>query len=328
MIKDKGPPRASSATRNPGRAPSKAPGKAHPGKTPTRTTTPATDSARKPGVAVPVRIQKVLAEAGLGSRREIEGWIEAGRIEINGVVAKLGDRLAPGDRLRLDRRELRLAPPSTEPLRVIAYNKPEGEVVTRHDPEGRPTIFRHLPPLEQGRWIAVGRLDINTSGLLLLTNNGDLANRLMHPSQEIEREYAVRVLGAAPKEALQRLVHGVELEDGPARFEEIVESTVSHGVNHWYHVLLREGRHREVRRLWEAVGLKVSRLMRVRFANVILGPRVFSHHWRDLTPEELDGLLTLVGMKKPSLPHPKPGPRSHWKGARAGTAKPRVPRRS
>jgi 23S rRNA pseudouridine2605 synthase len=270
----------------------------------------------------PARIQKVLADAGLGSRREIEGWIEAGRIEINGRVAKLGDRLGSGDRIRLDGRDLRLGA-SAEPLRVIAYNKPEGEVVTRQDPEGRPTIFRHLPPLEQGRWIAVGRLDINTSGLLLLTNNGELANRLMHPSQAIEREYAVRILGEAPREALQRLVHGVELEDGPARFEEIVESGTGKGVNRWYHVLLREGRNREVRRLWEAVGLKVSRLMRVRFGNVILGPRVFSHHWRDLTDEELEGLLALVGMKRPAPPRPKPGARGPWKTARPRARAPR-----
>lgn len=283
--------------------------------------------ASKPGGAVPIRIQKVLADAGLGSRRQIEGWIEAGRIEINGQVAKLGDRIAPGDRVRLDRRDLRLAPPSAEPLRVIAYNKPEGEVVTRHDPEGRPTIFRHLPPLEQGRWIAVGRLDINTSGLLLLTNNGDLANKLMHPSQAIEREYAVRILGEVPKEALKSLVHGVELDDGSAHFEEIVESSIGQGANRWFHVLLREGRNREVRRLWEAVGLKVSRLIRVRFANVILGPRVFSHHWRDLTGEELDGLLAMVGMKKPSPPRPQPGARGPWKGARAGAAKTRGSRR-
>ncbi len=308
MIKDKRPTSKPAATRI--AAPPSSPG-----------------PASKPGGAVPIRIQKVLADAGLGSRREIEGWIEAGRIEINGQVAKLGDRIAPGDRVRLDRRDLRLAPPSAEPLRVIAYNKPEGEVVTRHDPEGRPTIFRHLPPLEQGRWIAVGRLDINTSGLLLLTNNGDLANKLMHPSQEIEREYAVRILGEVPTESLKRLVHGVELDDGSARFEEIVESSPAQGANRWFHVLLREGRNREVRRLWEAVGLKVSRLIRVRFANVILGPRVFSHQWRDLTGEELDGLLALVGMKKPSPPRPQPGAKGPRKGARAGGAKPRVPRR-
>ena len=273
----------------------------------------------------PPRIQKALADAGLGSRREIEGWITAGRIEINGRLAKLGDRLGPGDRVRLDGKELRLASPDAGPLRVIAYHKPEGEVVTRQDPEGRPTVFHHLPPLLQGRWIAVGRLDINTSGLLLLTNHGDLANRLMHPSREIEREYAVRVLGEAPRAALQRLVHGVELEDGPARFEEIVESdTSSRGANRWYHVLLREGRNREVRRLWEAVGVKVSRLMRVRFGNVILEPSLFSHHWRDLTEEELDGLLALAGLPRP---HPKPAsprPRKPWDQARSGPRRPRA----
>ena len=263
------------------------------------------------------RIQKVLADAGLGSRREIEGWITAGRIEINGRVAKLGDRLGPDDPVRLDGKPLRLAPATAaEPLRVIAYHKPEGEIVTRQDPEGRPTVFDRLPPLLQGRWIAIGRLDINTSGLLLLTTSGALANRLMHPSQEIEREYAVRVLGTAPREALQRLVHGVELDDGPARFEEIVESdTSSRGANRWYHVLLREGRNREVRRLWEAVGVKVSRLMRVRFGNVILEPSLFSHKWRDLAPEELDGLLKLAGMAPPSPPRPRLRKPSPWSGS-------------
>ena len=289
-------------------------------------TAPAPAPAPAPATAPePPRIQKALADAGLGSRREIEGWITAGRIEITGRVAKLGDRLGPGDRVRLDGKELRLASPDAGPLRVIAYHKPEGEVVTRQDPEGRPTVFHHLPPLLQGRWIAVGRLDINTSGLLLLTNHGDLANRLMHPSREIEREYAVRVLGEAPRAALQRLVHGVELEDGPARFEEIVESdTSSRGANRWYHVLLREGRNREVRRLWEAVGVKVSRLMRVRFGNVILEPSLFSHHWRDLTEEELDGLLALAGLPRP---HPKPAsprPRKPWDQARSGPRRPRA----
>ena len=275
-----------------------------------------------PSAVEPARIQKVLADAGLGSRREIEGWITAGRIEINGRLAKLGDRLGPGDPIRLDGKPLRLAPATAaEPLRVIAYHKPEGEIVTRQDPEGRPTVFERLPPLLQGRWIAIGRLDINTSGLLLLTTNGELANKLMHPSQEIEREYAVRVLGTAPREALQRLVHGVELDDGPARFEEIVESdTSSRGANRWYHVLLREGRNREVRRLWEAVGVKVSRLMRVRFGNVILEPSLFSHQWRDLTPEELDGLLRLAGMAPPSPPRPRPQKPSPWSG---GQSRPR-----
>lgn len=274
-------------------------------------------TSQPPSAVEPARIQKVLADAGLGSRREIEGWITAGRIEINGRLAKLGDRLGPSDQVRLDGKPLRLAPATAaEPVRVIAYHKPEGEIVTRQDPEGRPTVFDHLPPLLQGRWIAIGRLDINTSGLLLLTNNGELANKLMHPSQELEREYAVRVLGTAPREALQRLVHGVELDDGPARFEEIVESdTSSRGANRWYHVLLREGRNREVRRLWEAVGVKVSRLMRVRFGNVILEPSLFTHKWRDLTPEELQGLLNLAGMAPPSPPRPrKPSP---WAGGQS-----------
>ena len=274
-------------------------------------------TSQPPSAVEPARIQKVLADAGLGSRREIEGWITAGRIEINGRLAKLGDRLGPGDQVRLDGKPLRLSPATTaESLRVIAYHKPEGEIVTRQDPEGRPTVFDRLPPLLQGRWIAIGRLDINTSGLLLLTNNGELANKLMHPSQELEREYAVRVLGTAPREALQRLVHGVELDDGPARFEEIVESdTSSRGANRWYHVLLREGRNREVRRLWEAVGVKVSRLMRVRFGNVILEPSLFSHKWRDLTPEELDGLLKLAGMAPPSPPRPHLRKPSPWSGS-------------
>lgn len=267
---------------------------------------------RPPPAAEPVRIQKVLADAGLGSRREIEGWISQGRIKVNGQVAKLGGKITPADRVSVDGKDVRRREARDEPLRVIAYNKPEGEMVTRHDPEGRPTVFRHLPKLDIGRWITVGRLDINTSGLLLCTNNGELANRLMHPSREVEREYAVRTLGEASGEALHRLTHGVELEDGPARFEEIVESG-GRGANRWYHVVLRGGRNREVRRLWEAVGLQVSRLMRVRYGNVILGPRVFSHHWRDLTNDEIAGLLQLAGMERPRPPVRRP-PQGPWKG--------------
>lgn len=245
----------------------------------------------------PERVQKALANLGLGSRREIEGWIRAGRIKVNGQIVKLGDKIIPADAVQLDGRDVR-RPVSRESLRVIAYNKPEGEMVTRHDPEGRPTVFRHLPKLEGGRWISVGRLDISTAGLLLLTNNGELANRLMHPSHEVEREYAVRVLGEVSEESLHRLTHGVKLDDGPARFEEIVESG-GDGANRWYHVVLGEGRNREVRRLWEAVGLRVSRLKRVRYGNVILDSRVASHQWRDLTDEETAGLLELAGMERP-----------------------------
>jgi 23S rRNA pseudouridine2605 synthase len=245
-----------------------------------------------------IRLQKALADTGLGSRREIEGWIRDGRVRIDGKLAKLGDRITPANHVRIDGKEVKRRSARKSALRVIAYNKPEGELVTRHDPEGRRTVFSGLPRLKIGRWIAVGRLDTNTSGLLLLTNNGELANRLMHPSREVEREYAVRVLGEVSEETLVRLTHGVELEDGPARFEEIVESG-GEGVNRWFHVLLREGRNREVRRLWEAAGFRVSRLKRVRFGKVILGPRVFAGHWRDLTEEELGGLLELAGMGKP-----------------------------
>lgn len=245
-----------------------------------------------------VRLQKALADAGLGSRREIEGWIREGRVRVNGRPAKLGNRILPADHIRIDGKEVKRAPRHGRELRVIAYNKPEGELVTRRDPEGRRTVFSRLPRLVAGRWVAVGRLDINTSGLLLLTNNGELANRLMHPSRAVEREYAVRILGEVTEEALMRLTRGVELEDGPARFEEIVESG-GEGANRWFHVLLREGRNRQVRRLWEAAGCRVSRLKRVRFGNVILGSRQFAGHWRDLDQEELTGLLGLAGMEKP-----------------------------
>jgi 23S rRNA pseudouridine2605 synthase len=241
-----------------------------------------------------VRIQKALADLGLGSRREIERWIAEGRVEVNGRRARLGDRIGVTDRVRVDGREIRRRPQEGS-LRVIAYNKPEGEMVTRRDPEGRPTVFSRLPRLDRGRWIAIGRLDINTSGLLLLTNDGELANRLMHPSRSVEREYAVRILGDVPREAFHRLTHGVELSDGPARFEEIVESGGG-AANRWCHVVLREGRNREVRRLWEAVGLQVSRLKRVRFGNVILGPELPRRRWRDLTEGEMAGLLAQAGM--------------------------------
>ncbi|MCB2262990.1 MAG: pseudouridine synthase [Candidatus Thiosymbion ectosymbiont of Robbea hypermnestra] len=254
---------------------------------PPRTPTPA-----------PARLQKVLADAGLGSRREIEDWIRAGRVRINGKPARLGDRIGPADRVRIDGKAVNRRPARRRDLRVIAYNKPVGELVTRHDPKGRPTVFDRLPRLEAGRWIAVGRLDIDTSGLLLLTNDGALANRLMHPAGALEREYAVRILGQVSGDTLRRLTHGIELEDGPARFEEIVESG-GEGANRWFHVLLREGRKREVRRLWEAAGCRVSRLKRVRFGSVILGPREFAGRWRDLTADELADLLALAGMEKP-----------------------------
>jgi 23S rRNA pseudouridine2605 synthase len=242
------------------------------------------------------RLQKVLANAGMGSRREIEGWISAGQVEVNGEVAKLGQRVIPSDSIKVNGHKVavrRLEPPERE---VLVYNKPEGELVTRKDPEGRRTVFERLPKLAHGRWIPVGRLDFNTTGLLLLTTDGELANQLMHPSREVEREYAVRVMGNVTQEQLEQLVNGVELEDGPARFEEIVESG-GEGINRWFHVVIMEGRQREVRRLWEHVGAKVSRLKRVRYGSVILDSALKMGRWRYLEDEEIDALLVTLGLK-------------------------------
>ena len=217
------------------------------------------------------RLQKLLAAAGFGSRREIETWITAGRVSVRGQVAKLGDRAAPGDEVLLDGKQIKFSASSTEP-RVIIYHKPVGELVTRSDPEGRPTVFDKLPKLSPGRWVAVGRLDLNSSGLLLFTDSGELANQLMHPRQEIEREYEVRVQGGLSPEAIRKLLDGVELEDGLARFHrlEAIQGKKDTGTNRWYRVVLAEGRNREVRRMVEAAGGRVSRLMRVRFGPISL----------------------------------------------------------
>jgi 23S rRNA pseudouridine2605 synthase len=258
------------------------------------------------------RLQKLLASRGLGSRREIEGWIRAGRISINGRTAALGDRVKPGDRIKVDGEPVRIDPRWEPRRQVLVYNKPEGELVTRKDEEGRRTVFDRLPKARGGRWVAVGRLDINTSGLLLLTTDGELANRLMHPSREVEREYSVRVLGEVSEGQLQQLTRGVELDDGPARFERVEEAGGS-GANRWYRVVLREGRNREVRRLWEAVGAKVSRLIRLRYGSVEMGARLFTGHWRKVTDEELAGLLALADLQPREAPPPrrprKPRPR-------------------
>jgi len=186
----------------------------------------------------------------------------------------------------------RLEAPERE---VLVYNKPEGELVTRKDPEGRRTVFDRLPRLKHGRWIPVGRLDLNSSGLLLLTTDGELANRLMHPSRQVEREYAVRVMGEITEQQLKQLTHGVELEDGPARFEEIVESG-GEGINRWFHVVIMEGRQREVRRMWEAVGAQVNRLKRVRYGSVILDSALKVGRWRYLTDDEINKLLESMGL--------------------------------
>lgn len=229
------------------------------------------------------RLQKLLAAAGFGSRRTIEAWIAAGRVTVRGQVAKLGDRARPGDEVLLDQKQISFGEKAGLP-RVILYHKPVGELVTRSDPEGRPTVFANLPKLHPGRWVAIGRLDFNTSGLLLFTDSGELANRLMHPRHEIEREYEVRVQGGLSDEAIRKLLNGVELEDGPARFKQIenLQGRKEAGTNRWYRAVLAEGRNREVRRMVEAAGGRVSRLIRVRFGPVGLPADLAPGRWREL----------------------------------------------
>ncbi|MBL4794962.1 MAG: 23S rRNA pseudouridine(2605) synthase RluB [Pseudomonadales bacterium] len=241
------------------------------------------------------KIQKVLARCGLGSRRSLEEWITEGRVSVNGVVATLGDRITGEDTLRVDGRIVSFKDESEMQRRVIIYHKAEGEVCTRTDPEGRMTVFDCLPKLKGERWVAVGRLDINTTGLMLFTTDGDLANRLMHPSAEIEREYAVRVHGQVTEQMLQNLSTGVELEEGQCKFDSIFDSG-GEGTNHWYHVVLREGKKREVRRLWESQGVKVSRLIRVRFAHIELPRSLRAGKWAELSPKEVDRIAESVGV--------------------------------
>ncbi|MCB1734425.1 MAG: pseudouridine synthase [Gammaproteobacteria bacterium] len=245
------------------------------------------------------RIQKALAAGGYGSRRRIEELIKAGRISINGEICELGAQVAPGDKIRIDGRLLDIDLRVQRRRRVIALHKVEGVVTTMDDPEGRPTVFDRLPQMRFGRWIAVGRLDINTTGLILLTNDGELANRLMHPSYQIEREYAVRVLGEVEPSMLKALREGVMLEDGMAHFEHLVEGRRSIGderANNWFHVGLTEGRNREVRRMWEAVGLKVSRLSRVRYGPISLPRDLPRGRWKELGELEVRALCETVGL--------------------------------
>ena len=239
------------------------------------------------------RLQKFLARAGLGSRRQIEDWVRQGRITVNGAAAQLGVQVNGAENIQIDGKPVQVRA-SRQRRRVLAYYKPVGEMTTRRDPDGRPTVFDRLPPLRDGRWIAVGRLDLNTQGLLLLTNDGELANRLTHPSSQIEREYAARVLGEVPPEMLKRLREGVPLEDGLARFDDIREAG-GEGVNHWYHVILHEGRNREVRRLWESQGVTISRLIRVRYGPVALRRGLHPGRWDELDETQMKALLAAVG---------------------------------
>ncbi len=244
------------------------------------------------------KLQKILARHGLGSRRQMEAWIRAGRVQINDRPATIGDRVTSRDRLSVDGKPLRVPSWVRPRLRVLRYHKPAGELATRQDPEGRPTVFDRLPRLRGSRWVAVGRLDLNTEGLLLFTNDGDLANALMHPRAELERVYAVRVLGSLSDEQKAALLAGVELEDGPARFL-VIEEAGGEGSNRWYHVSLAEGRNREVRRLLAAVQLSVSRLIRIRYGPIDMPRHLKLGYFEELSDAERSVLLDAVQWSDP-----------------------------
>ena len=239
------------------------------------------------------KLQKVLANLGLGSRRKMERWIEEGRVTVDGSLATLGDRVHAGQALRLDGKPLEVD--AAEQVRVLLYHKPVREVCSRDDPEGRKTVFERLPKLKSGRWISVGRLDFNTSGVLLFTTDGALANALMHPSSAIEREYLVRVMGRVDEPMLERLKDGVELDDGPARFSDIQEGG-GDGINRFFYVVLMEGRNREVRRLWESQGTTVSRLKRVRYGEVFLPSKLKKGQWLELPQRDVDVIYQMAGL--------------------------------
>jgi 23S rRNA pseudouridine2605 synthase len=256
-----------------------------------------------------VRLQKLLAAAGIGSRRQVEEWIAAGRLTVAGRTAQLGDRAGPGDEIRLDGRRLDLGPPRPAARAVLLYHKPVGEVTTRRDPQRRPTVFDRLPPPPHGRWIVVGRLDVNTSGLLLFTTDGELAHRLMHPSSGIEREYLVRVRGRPGSEAIGQLLRGVALEEGPAAFDRVSEEPAPAGEpaarNTSYRVVLHEGRNREVRRVWAALGYEVSRLLRIRYGPIELPRELRPGQWCRLDEGligRLDAAARAAGAPAPARP--------------------------
>ncbi|CAH2803463.1 MAG: LSU rRNA pseudouridine(2605) synthase (EC [uncultured Caballeronia sp.] len=243
------------------------------------------------------KLHKVLAEAGMGSRRDMEELIVAGRVSVNGEPAHIGQRIMPTDQVRINGKPVKRKLAS-KPPRILLYHKPAGEIVSHADPEGRPSVFDNLPSMKTAKWLAVGRLDFNTEGLLLLTTSGDLANRFMHPRYSVEREYAVRVVGELSEGMRQKLLHGVELEDGPANFLRIRDGG-GEGTNHWYHVALAEGRNREVRRMFEAAGLMVSRLIRTRHGPIALPKGLKRGRWEELEDNEVRGLLASVGLKAP-----------------------------
>jgi len=256
------------------------------------------------------KLQKVLARAGLGSRRELEKWITAGRVSVDGKIANLGDRILESAKIRVDGKPLEIKKESEIRRRVLIYNKPVGELCTRKDPKGRPTVFERLPNLHQGRWVAIGRLDYNTCGLLLFTNDGELANRMMHPSSAVEREYAVRVHGQVSDQMLQNLQQGVALEDGNAAFDTI-KAAGGDGTNKWFHVTLKEGKNREVRRLWESQDVEVSRLIRVRYGDVKLPRSIHRGTWEEMPDNEVNTLAAAVDLQPRTPPRKLIQKRSH-----------------
>ena len=259
--------------------------------------------------AVRPKLHKVLAQAGIGSRREMEELIVAGRVSVNGEPAHIGQRVDAEDLVRVNGQPIRRPNPH-KPPRVIVYNKPAGEIVSHNDPEGRDSVFQRLPSIRIGKWISIGRLDLNTEGLLIFTNSGDLANRLMHPRYGAEREYAVRIFGSLTAEQSSQLLSGVELEDGPAKFSSL-EYLGGEGSNRWYRVTLFEGRNREVRRLFEALGLVVSRLVRTRFGEVILPRRLKRGRWEELKPEMVTALMVRLGLLRAEGEDSRSGRRRH-----------------
>jgi len=289
------------------------------------------------------KLQKLLAHAGMGSRREIETWITDGRVSVNGKRAKLGDRASAADRVLVDGKLMSLSEVGGEQIKALIYHKPEGEICTRKDPKGRPTIFENLPGIPGGRWVSVGRLDINTSGLILLTNNGELANRLMHPSTGLEREYLVRIRGSATQETITKLTRdGVDIDGKPAKFERVLASDMAdEGTNHWYKVVIKEGRYREVRRMWDAVGHTVSRLKRIRYGTIKLTREVKRGQHAKIAPKQLEKLVASVGIDeefanqlyssrgsssrstsaKPNTRRPQSKPRSTSEAKRSGFSK-------
>jgi 23S rRNA pseudouridine2605 synthase len=256
---------------------------------------PVTDPATPSATRATQKLQKVLADAGLGSRREMEALVRAGRVTVNGAAAPVGTRVGPRDLIRVEGKALR-RPLHQRLPRVLLYNKPEGEIVSRADPGGRPSVFERLPPVRGAKWLTIGRLDFNTSGLLILTTSGELANRMMHPRYALEREYAVRVLGRLSAEERARLAAGIRLDDGMARCDSIQDAG-GEGANHWYHLVIREGRKRVVRRMFAALGHAVSRLIRVRFGTVSLPRQLRRGQFLELPPRETRRLLASLDLK-------------------------------